>query len=70
MDQYGKNSREQWKYENHKSLYGDRKGGLIGHESAQANGGRPQREGQDNSLAQSAGGRKTMDFGANKGINV
>ena len=70
VDQYGKNSREQWKYENHKVFYGDRKGGIIGHESAQANGGRPQREHQDNSLAASAGGRKTLDFGANKGISV
>jgi len=66
--QYGKNSREQWKYENHKVLYGDRSGGIVGHESGQ--GPRPQKERADNSLGRSAGGHTTLDFGANKGIQV
>ena len=69
-DQWGKNSREQWKYENHKILYGDRSGGIIGHEPAQGNGGRPQREHAEPSEGRSAGGRTTLDFGANKGIAV
>ena len=34
----GKNSREQWKYENHKGFFGDRKGGIIGHDNGQGGG--------------------------------
>lgn len=38
VESYGKNSREQWKYENHKGFFGDRKGGIIGHDNGQGGG--------------------------------
>ena len=68
---YGKNSREQWKYENHKVLFGSKDEQFLSHQvpdqRAQVN--RQQRQENDKFMP-TAGGRKTLDFASNKGIDV
>jgi len=66
----GKNSREQWKYENHKILYGKVEDQLIAHNVPDQRT-RPVREREmvQNAMP-AAGGRDTLNFAANKGIVV
>ena len=66
----GKNSREQWKYENHKILYGKPEEQLLAH-SVPDQRRRPEREqAQVHNYMPTAGARRTMDFGSTKGVNV
>lgn len=66
----GKNSREQWKYENHKILYGEPKDQLLAHDNPDVRA-KPQREREENNgLMSAAGGRDTTNFSANKGVAV
>jgi len=66
----GKNSREQWKYENHKILYGKAEDQLLAHSVPDQRARPPQeKEGPHNQMPV-AGGRNTTNFAANKGINV
>lgn len=66
----GKNSREQWKYENHKILYGKPEDGMLAH-SVPDQRAKPARERDEvhNQMA-TAGGKDTRNFAGNKGINV
>ena len=66
----GKNSREQWKYENHKILYGKPEDGMLAH-SVPDQRARPARDREEvhESMA-AAGGRDTRNFAGNKGIAV
>ena len=68
---YGKNSREQWKYENHKVLFGSKDQQILSHEVKDQRGGgaRGQKAQNDNFMA-TAGGKSTLDFAQNKGIDV
>ena len=66
----GKNSREQWKYENHKILYGEPKDQLLAHNVPDQRT-RPVREREEvHGQMAAAGGRNTVNFSGNKGIAV
>ena len=66
----GKNSREQWKYENHKILYGTPQDQLLAHNAEDVRA-RPAREREEpHNQMPAAGGRNTVNFAGNKGIAV
>ncbi len=66
----GKNSREQWKYENHKILYGKPGDQMLAHEVQDQRARQPvEREFVQNQM-QAAGGRDQRNFAGNKGIAV
>ena len=55
-DVYGKNSREQWKYENHKTLFGNKGGSITAHHVDQIdNGKKPRQQASVNAHMQTAG---------------
>lgn len=63
---YGKNSREQWKFENHKGLFGNNDSSILSHQTTDKV---KQRQTVDQFMP-TAGGKKTLDFVANNGVNV
>ena len=56
-DKRGKNSREQWKYENHKILYGKPEDGMLAHNVEDVRARPPQDRAATHNQMPTAGGR-------------
>lgn len=66
----GKNSREQWKYENHKILYGKPEDGMLAHSVPDQRARQPAERAYVHNQSAAAGGADQRNFAANKGIAV
>jgi len=69
---FGKNSREQWKLENHKTLFGEMGGGsIVAHNTNHIPNGKPPKEPINvNTSMPAAGGKLNWDPSTTKGVKV
>lgn len=66
----GKNAREQWKYENHKILYGKPSEQMLAHDVPDQRRRPANAREETHNQMPTAGGADTRNFAGNKGINV